>query len=318
MALTRRLCTTSREYSRKRRAKVLLVSRSATVLVFLFTLCTYVNLRGGSSSDGAHQVGHPLINWIHIAKTGTSFGSLLVFLLCGLNEGVTEDSVALPIECLEKFHQEPEMREAWKIGDHYSLFNSTTTKLGSTYAMIRSPKSRFPSGFHHLTEYKYLHASGAMICGWTTGEPLGPGVPHHFTLGHQVKVFAGHRFEKGPTNLRNWGYLPTQSPPSDVDLREAFGRIDRMAFVGITDLWETTVCLLSKRFRSDKNRLDTMLKMRHLRQGEPVQYKTVSADCGDIYDEALIRHVFETRFAPLLEEHHDCRQIFMGELHKLL
>ena len=245
------------------------------------------------------------IDWLHITKTGTSLGNVLLKFVCK-DVILEEDSGVqgnVTGECLSNFYLQQGMRRNWPIGDHFSLWNRSEVQLSHVYTMLRSPKYRFASGYHYRTSYKNLNASVSQICNFLESKAL----PSHFTRGHQVKTIVGHKFSS------NRGFK-IDIPPSNEEVHEACKRIESFAFVGVTELWNTSMCLLA---HSHQIPLDEIMKIPHMRKGKSKGYKTVQADCIDPYDDFLVSCAIQ-RIKLKVKKHPVCLDTFFHEIEGLI
>lgn len=181
--------------------------------------------RGFVSSVEARRV-FP-VEWLHIPKTGSSFGNVLLRWACGHNiTNIVQPGGGFSIspKCQGVFRLREEARETWPIGDHIPIpKNASVFYLHHLLTFIRSPSSRALSHRIHLEKKadetlplcNFL--SKYNMFGFQTGWILGSKGRGYLHLTHSEQALACHR-------------------------------LHFFAFVGITDFWDASICLFHKEF----------------------------------------------------------------------
>ena len=242
------------------------------------------------------------IEWLHIPKCGTTLGETLLTYFCGMDAKgiITRHKVhqdEIPGWCLTKFRTDQPHRKNWILGDHFSLNNYTTEEIKKVYTMIRDPGVRMVSGFHFLTHFKRPNATAEEICNYVLQhQHMG-----HVALGGQTKFVLGRKVQ---SPKEGWKFIDT-SRPSDSDALHACSILDTMAFVGITDFWETSSCILANSIGKSHT---SSSKIR----GNPNTIQVKSVDCGDDPDWLLYQCAWN-RMAAELEQYSICKRIFWAE-----
>eukprot|EP00802_Teleaulax_amphioxeia_P003382 Tamp_03385.p1 GENE.Tamp_03385~~Tamp_03385.p1 ORF type:complete len:712 (-),score=14.75 Tamp_03385:1610-3745(-) len=182
----------------------------------------------------AKQLGPHPYQWIHPQKTGSSFANALFALTCPEQHSDIESSRTH--DGVSKFEVQAERgipgigkrcRSKWVkphrpqlvIGDHYSW--STNSGPSSTFVSLRSPANR-------LRSWVAFYGGSAFRCESLIGKSKFE-VPH-----------AGPGFSK-------WSYLHMLSDVksiSESSTLQACQRLSRSAWIGLTDYFEASVCLL--------------------------------------------------------------------------
>ncbi len=162
--------------------------------------------------------------------------------------------------------------------------------------MIRNPGVRVVSGFHYLTRFKRPNATSADICNYILkNQRMG-----HVALGGQTKFIIG-----SPVHV-NAGWLFTNIDiPSDLDVEHACSLLKTMAFVGITDFWETSSCILA-------TSIGKVHKPTTKMRPNPHQIPIKSIKCGHDPDWALYRCAW-SRMLLELQKYRACQTTFWSE-----
>ena len=192
------------------------------------------------------------IEWLHIPKTGTSFGNTLLLWACpDLDRTTLWVNVSMvldvPDKCKTKFYIHPAHREKWFIGDHASLQNRTDDQVKSIFTFVRSPKTKIASGYHYiksLGDKKIIinpTVTELEICGDARNSTFS-----HMAFGAQVKIIAGE-----PMSLLF--KFSSAEPPTALTIEHACARLYAFAFVGVTEFWEASICLFHEKFGGHSN-----------------------------------------------------------------
>lgn len=167
------------------------------------------------------------VEWLHIPKTGSSFGNALLRWACGHNiTNVVQPGGGFSIspECQSVFRLRKEARKTWPIGDHVPIpKNADAFYLHHMLTFIRSPSSR---AFSHKMYSQKKEEKGLSLCKFLSKRNL---------FGFQTGWILG---SKGKGNLK-------------LTLSEqvfACHRLHFFAYVGITDFWDASMCLFHKEF----------------------------------------------------------------------
>lgn len=241
------------------------------------------------------------IEWLHIPKTGTSFGNMILHWACpDLPEetSISEKGISpekIPAHCLARFRSNPHARKEWLIGDHFSLTNRTTEELKNVFTMIRSPSTRILSGYHWYHQQKHLNASENEICSFAQKSDMA-----HVALGAQTRLILGYETDKTGYHFKGPFIRIT-----DAAMKEACSRLRLFAFVGITDFHETSNCIFRIKYGNNQREQ----KFPRLRRGPNRTLKSV--DCGDRADETLFNCALEIF---LKEIKTSCMHIFLQEM----
>jgi len=181
--------------------------------------------------------------WLHIPKTGTSFG--MTVLRYGCPEGALEDK-QLPIcadgdqscNVMPKFVKQLTKEKACPCAvaafgpDGLQALNShrplkTAVDASNGMGLFRDPLQRMLSGFHH-------DQHGARDMG-------------------KLDAVSYARDQEGLQTKYLWGKIPAKGClDSDFcrqgKIQEAITSMNQMAFVGITDKWDLSICLFHTKF----------------------------------------------------------------------
>lgn len=179
------------------------------------------------------------VKWLHIPKCGTSFLNALIHLpsVCpGVNASYRVDDKVLGKHFEEEFFREcPEVCNTSKFncdyGHHEGIGTSYEMELkGHLVTMLREPKQRILSAFHDPV--------------WT-----------HGVAGESAASYAEK--QRGGMTCQVMRDGDMDPPPKEChELTEADARLaavrlrEGFAFVGITDEWDLSICLLHRIFGS--------------------------------------------------------------------
>lgn len=189
----------------------------------------------------------PPYQWIHPEKTGSSFGNELFALTCpeqmaeillAYQEGrqkkysiIAKRGIkGIAKSCQEKWHfsnfdrvRRTQMRPEWIIGDHYTW--SPEVQESSTFITLRSPTNRIRS----LTEWLFR---------FCTRENL-----------EKVNLNMRGRVKKHSHRVRTLTYVDYLTGSTKLNSREkkslAIERLKFSAWIGLTDYFNASICLLS-------------------------------------------------------------------------
>lgn len=269
--------------------------------LFLITwnvkLCLLTPLFESSSAQTnvKSDANYKMVTWVHIPKTGTGLGILLLATYCpGEEHKLTESGVTgLSNVCRSKFNASLATRKKdWPLGDHFSLGNVSTNELASVYVMIRSPWTRIPSGYNYMKRHNLINTS-EQFC-----EEVRNTKHAHFTRGAQVKMLVGHK-------MRNCNDFEDPSPPSWHEAHEACEKLNDIKFVGLTDFWNTSSCIFGQ-----MHGIQSEKWFSHLRKSGK---ETNPEDCGDIWDRKLYQCALN-RLLQFLSSYPHCNGVFVNEL----
>jgi len=241
------------------------------------------------------------VEWLHIPKCGTSLGETLLSYFCGVDaKGIVHPGKVerdrIPEWCLAKFRTDQHHRQDWIIGDHFTLNNYTDSQIRKVYTMIRNPGVRVVSGFHFLTQFKRPNSTSAEICNYVLRNQK----KGHVALGGQTKYIIG-----SPVRANAGKDFANVDIPSNLDVEHACSLLETMAFVGITDFWETSSCILAASIGKVHK---PTTKMRPNPHKIPIK----SVECGQDPDWALYRCAW-SRMVVELERYSTCRATFWSE-----
>jgi hypothetical protein len=221
------------------------------------------------------------IEWLHIPKTGTSFGNILVSTFCNLptdTKWITGVRAKIPPDCLKIFRNEGnKVRAEWPIGDHVSLEGRSVSELQKVFTMIRSPGTRLLSGFHFTTAYRRLNDTEEEVCHYISQSNIA-----HSSKSAQVKMVVGKAMSMSD---KIWHRFEDSKIASIEDAELACLNLEVMAFVGISDYWEASVCLFHSQYGGEMNDADVV----NVRKGRYDKKKMATVDCNDEMDEYLFQ-----------------------------
>jgi hypothetical protein len=222
------------------------------------------------------------IEWLHIPKTGTSFGNTLVSTFCNLPTDTVwvkaSSATDIPPDCLKIFRDEgSKVRRRWPIGDHVSLEGRTVPELQKVFTMIRSPGTRLLSAFHFVTHNtSRKNATEEEVCQYVSRSQIA-----HTSMSAQVKMVVG----KAMSLRGNWHTFENPNIASIEDAELGCRNLEIMAFVGISDYWEASICLFHSQYGGEMSDAD----MLNVRPGRYAKDGLTSVDCNDERD----NHLFE-------------------------
>jgi hypothetical protein len=235
--------------------------------------------KGGGAISLPPNLASGNIEWLHIPKTGTSFGNILVSTFCNLPTDTLwikpEGATDIPPECLKIFRNEgSKVRSNWPIGDHVSLQGRSVPELQKVFTMIRSPRTKLLSGFHYNTKGTRLNASEEEVCQYVSQS-----VKAHSSKSAQVKMIVGKVMSPRVHKFRDPGIA------SEEDTQLACMNLEIMAFVGISDYWEASACLFHSQYGGKMSNVDAQ----NLRPGGYDKEEMPSVDCNDEMDDNLFQ-----------------------------
>eukprot|EP00055_Hartaetosiga_balthica_P001882 m.138846 g.138846 ORF g.138846 m.138846 type:complete len:297 (-) comp17274_c0_seq1:139-1029(-) len=173
--------------------------------------------------------------WVHIPKTGTSFGTALIHYACEfLSEDIyphrTERNSGDMKDVMDKFYKPPFCTGVFQFhfAGHAPLRYSEREK-GGVVTMLRDPRRR--------------HYSGWQVHG-RKGTPTHPEDLHDYVLmykGCQMKMLLGEKCEFSLDEAAPDVWHPTSKQAERAV--KLLGNRKIVAFVGLTDEWEASICL---------------------------------------------------------------------------
>jgi len=247
------------------------------------------------------------IDWLHIPKTGTSLGNLVVLFACPeLPEGdyVLENAVKnVPNWCLDRFRINEIHRSFLPLADHFSLANRTEDQLRRVFTMLRKPLLRVTSGYHYVRGYKKPNATAAELCNyfkWTKRI--------HEGFYGMTKVILGYHLGDIRKGLPT---VASTSRPSDAEIQEAIRRVNVFAFAGVTDYWKTSECIFNNKFMAYSRKRSDIVSRHYRSKPKSVSYPS-KYPCHDGVDE----QVFQAALRRLIREsiENDCYDVFLQEM----
>ena len=156
------------------------------------------------------------IEWLHIQKTGSAFGNILLRWACDEDEEnvvVPGGGFKIPEHCKTYFRYREGTRPAWPIGDHFPLpRNTSMAYIRHVVTLIRSPQKQKISHFYHSR-------GNGDVCSF---------LKKRIGFGYQTSFVTGEK------------------KSSTASCAIACFRLSQFAFLGITDFWEASVCLFHK------------------------------------------------------------------------
>jgi len=219
------------------------------------------------------------IEWLHIPKTGTPFGNTLVSTFCNLPTDTLwikpGRATGIPPDCLKIFRNEgSKVRSKWPIGDHVSLQGRSVPELQKVFTMIRSPRTRLLSGFHYTTHSTRLNATEEEVCHYISQSNKA-----HSSKSAQVKMVVGKAMSHRGHKFKD------SNIASIEDAELACLNLEIMAFIGISDYWEASVCLFHSQYGGEMSDADVS----SMRQGRYDKDEMALVDCNDEMDEYLFQ-----------------------------
>lgn len=197
------------------------------------------------------------IEWLHIQKTGSTFGNILLRWACDADEEnvvVPGGGFKIPRHCAHMFRYRKGTRKSWPIGDHFPLpLNASLSYIRHVVTLLRSPKSQMVSHFYH-------RRGKGDICKF---------IEKKIGFGYQTRCITG------------------ESVHSQLSCDSACFRISQFAFFGITDFWEASICLFHKEIGGVDLPLDSQLfrfgKYNH------TDHSLADMECTNTADECLFQ-----------------------------
>lgn len=263
----------------------------------------------------SRRQGHP-VEWLHIPKTGTSFGNTLLLWACPeLNTTlwITASGVAdLPAGCKAKFYLHPGNRKEWFVGDHTSLENRSDDQLKNVFTFVRSPMTKIASGYHFIQsvmlQQSTTNVTEADICAFARKSTVA-----HMALGAQVKTIAGNAMTVVEREYPSHEFGSAE-PPTSAEIELACARLHSFAFVGITELWAASICLFHNKFGGRAHAVEHV----NVNRGRYHSDGSITrVDCSDNADATLFRCAL-SRFFAELSNFPDCMTHLNADLEVIL
>lgn len=295
----------------------MMIRRPAIMMLALMFCCIHVKgERDTLVSDSVHRPRLP-INWLHIPKTGTSFGNTLLYYGCpskisggtilvkpatrfdipfecktnfSLHAGNRAAEIPIPIH--DKQHYAPFCGTHWPIGDHEAL--RPETDYAKVVTFIRHPRRRIVSAFHYFTRRKNKTVSSKEICQYfdqkiyytDKAKCTLRGCNEFHTKGG--KSLASRRCSSHGSAVNmilgkcGLCYCPFPTYPDKTEAARACSLLKRFGFVGITEFWDASICLFHEIYGGafHSNELVNV-------RPDSKHYPQQSADCNDQSDEYL-------------------------------
>lgn len=202
------------------------------------------------------------IDWLHIQKCGSSFGNTLLRWACFPN--MTEDIVipgggklAEIIKqdgCVSNFVVHPGLRPEWPIGDHFSLRSKERggdEGLGHVVTFIREPVERTIShAFYFDSKFK--------------------GTLKEIDERARNDMERLVRYEDALLSTKGQGvfWMPCfqvgRIAGNCTDTAEACDRLSRFGFIGLTSLWDASICNFYSIFGRNQ---PSKLELKNIRKG---------------------------------------------------
>jgi hypothetical protein len=211
------------------------------------------------------------IEWLHIPNTGSSFGNTLLRWGCNFSlsnvvkpGGGFQRTVGAWEQCKERFVLRPKARINWPIGDHVPLPpQASPERLHSVVTMVRGPSRR---GKKPLLR--------GNVCDQMRKQKA---------FGYQTSFITGIRTGKNE-------YIQRGRDPRPADAQRACMRIHYFTFVGITDLWQSSVCLFLKKLGGFDEASDQE-NVRPTKRRETLNLE--KKGCPDTIDDALFQYALD-------------------------
>ena len=208
--------------------------------------------------------------WLHVPNTGTSFGNTLVRWACNasLNNVVEAGKVRTASirnweHCKHHFVINHVRPKHWPIGDHIPLSRRITIRsLHSVVSLFRGPERRGKPKRVQSCESMRRNNLFGMQTQYVLGyKPPGPGGETKSLLSRNVSM-------------------------QDAD-RACF-RLQQFAFVGITDLWQASICLFHKQLGGIDDSQDySNVRPTKRGKGRKESFKLERNNCPDFVDDQL-------------------------------
>lgn len=220
----------------------------------------------GQSAATKSESRQPLsqIEWLHILKTGTSFGNTLILWACPELDPeikwIDANGTYAPPSCLAKFRTELFAREQWPIGDHISVAQRSEEELKNVVTMIRWPPALVASWYY------YFHLKNQPSPGNVTEQAICKAAKRTNILYIMGWMIAGNKDSDG------------NRFSDDAMVETSCHRLAMFAFVGVTDLWEASISLFHAMHggKTHPIELANIRKGKRWENNEAVQY----ASCG--------------------------------------
>lgn len=189
--------------------------------------------------------------WLHIPKCGTGFGNILLHWACYPNSTANvitmeEGPISFSPECGKNFVNQYSRgaRAIWPIGDHVALLPPNMTNYTNVVTFVREPRART---FSH---WAMTRASFRDM------------------LNMQAPIDVVDNTVNNFPNVNSWmsdmvmGNLPSHSIQNSLNYTdelkaELCRRVKNFAFVGIVDLWRSSICLFHDKYGGQMKVSDT-------------------------------------------------------------
>lgn len=252
--------------------------------------------------------GEAQLGWLHIPKTGTSFGNTLISWACPelparqwMAHSMRESYMNLDPACRARFRPPNFCFRDRLLGCHESLTNRSQAELRNVFTLLRSPRTRVVAGYHQWfvtgdarrTHPGHVHASAEEICALARTSNHSVMAP-----GAMVRMVLGDPLGKGY-------FFTSAAQPSLAQADAACARLRQFAFVGLTERWNATVCL----FHAMHGGRAHAYELANVRPGVYVGVANAvrEADCGDHADERLFECA-QQLFNQRLRQYPQCAQ----------
>jgi len=270
------------------------------------------------------------VDWLHVPKTGSSFLYVLLIYACDHLEGYVADLKARDVNkireeerwgveaknydegCMKAFIHTP-LRQGMGNGHRGFL-------VENVFTILRAPSRRVVSGFlhtHHSCPMKWFyhnHSKGPVRKSKSCPEWASPSMPDAAVVGYarcsgscQTRMIIGQSCGHSTAE-----HLSDQR--AEAMVIEAKSKIDRFAFVGLTDRWSESMCLFAKRFpRSSGKPYPSKLVNHNMRptKHDDCESRVASVlheDDASLSQDALIFAHAERRFERELDRYSECRE----------
>jgi hypothetical protein len=186
------------------------------------------------------------IDWLHIQKCGSTFGNTLLRWACFPNmtsgiitPGGGELSSKFTAECAHQFivHQQP--RRNWPIGDHFTLEprsngGDNITRLQHVVTFLREAVDRTIS-------HAFYYRESQMITGLDEANKMGGGEDKIIARYENILLEEGNRNAHGQPSTPNYQTYNLMGTSNTTGF-DACERLSHIGFVGITRLWNSSIC----------------------------------------------------------------------------
>jgi hypothetical protein len=202
-----------------------------------------------ATAPRSYEIGP--IHYVHVPRTGSGLSTTIAHHTCGDN--ISSDVwIREPSEFFKKWDSTCSRSRFHRFQSGHSPLNRTEIAVRNAVVMFRDPSQRVISAYYSgLEECWELRKKYNCRPSTREGE----------------YICDGDRRLKSGSSLRNTEVIPLEEygrcienctaniltgrqcgANGSVDVRRALGVIDKLAFVGLTEEWELSVCLWHKRF----------------------------------------------------------------------